>query len=75
MLGLIEQLVEMPRTRLWFGIITFNKEEMPLQYTWSSSEKGSCTVKVSTVLLMAMRLCRSVPYMVRVPLHMLEKLK
>jgi len=33
----------------------------------------NCTVQVSAEMLMTVRLCRLVHYIVRVPLHMLER--
>jgi len=35
-------------------------------------ESAVCTIQVSVEMLMAGWLCRCVPFMVRVPLHMLE---
>jgi len=47
---------------------------MPLQMPEAHRESAcSCTVQVSTEILMTGRLCQSVPYMVGVPLHMLER--
>jgi len=69
----INVLVEMPMTRWLFGgLFPWTHRKCPCKMPEAHRE-SAVTVQVSAEMLMTGRLCWSVPYIVRVPLHLLER--